>query len=308
MRYQVKKFCILILIGITGYACEQDDPLERAWQAGVLTDGFCISFNDSILLNHEEIDYYDFSTHMVYLKEPLDLLADQSISGTSHMPFTVYVQKKPAYTGSLWPSWYSSIPQGPVIQWPSFYPAYVIKIDCNLHMYTTRPDTLQDPRVASSVVDALDKYKQYREGLSVLVSDIEVSNSGAVSFTYTVTNKDNVNYYILSPEKMGSGMFHYFTNGLYLYNQENGWLEHQEEVISPEPWDSWDPDWLDLLPRHSSRQYTIIYEQFDEIPGGHYDALFRFPGLNHVDQDDIERSQGRIWLGEIAFSSKVTVY
>lgn len=303
----MRKLLQLILIGITAISCERDDPWLREWPAGTLTDGFCIAFGDSILLNHEEIEYYDISSHMIYLKEPLGLLEEQDISDVANMPFTVYAQKKPAYTGSLWPSWHSSIPSGPFIWWPSFYPAYVIHIEYPSIFFTTVPDTLSDPRYTQQVLDALEEYGQYRQGLSVSLEKLEVSSSGTVSFSYSVTNKDEVNYYVLSPDKMGSGTFHYFTNGLSLHNQEAGWLMNHEEVISPDPWKSWDQDWMDLLKGHSTLHYTIVYDQFDEIPPGEYNTFFRFPGLSHVDQDDIDLSQGRIWLGEIENSSVITV-
>lgn len=303
----MRKLLQLILIGITAISCERDDSLLREWPAGTLTDGFCISFGDSIFLNHEDIDYYDISSHMIYLKEPLELLEEQDISDVANMPFTVYARKKAAYTGSFWPAWYSSIPSGPFIWWPSFYPAYVIRIEYPSVFFTTVPDTLSDPRESQNIVKALTTYGQYRQGLAVSLDDLTVSSSGKVSFSYSVTNNDEVNYYVLSPDKMGSGTFHYFTNGLSLYNQESGWLMNHEEAISPDPWDSWDQDWMDLLKGHSSLQYNIVYDQFDEVPPGEYETFFRFPGLSHVDKNDIELAQGRIWLGEIVYSSVIAV-
>ena len=174
-------------------------------------------------------------------------------------------------------------------------------------VYTTRPDTLSDPRADPNIIEALEKYGQFRNGLSLSIDEISIQRPERVSFRFTVTNEDNVNYYILSPDKMGTGLFHYFTNGLYLYNQETGWLVHQDEVISPEPWDSWDQSWLDLLKGKSSRSYTITYQDFDEIPPGTYDTYFRYPGLYHVEQGEIGLSQGRIWLGEISTGSEITV-
>ena len=303
----MKKLYALSLIGILLSACEKEDPWTRDWPAGSLTDGFCISFADSIFLNHEDIACYDMSTHMIYLREPLSLLQDQVLSELAEIPFTVYADSRPVYTGKLWPAWFSMIPSGPFIQYPSFYPAYVVPIGYRSSLFTTRPDTLTDPREDAIIVQALEKYDQLREGLSVSIDEIDVHPGGGVSFSFIVTNRDDTNYYILSPEKMGSGLFHYFTNGLFLYNQETGWLVPHEEEITPEPWDSWDPQWLDLLKGNSSLQYSIEYELFDEVPPGHYDASFRFPGLSHVEQSDIERSRGRIWLGEISASSVLTL-
>lgn len=292
---------------ITSLACEKEEPWERKWPVGTLTDGFCISFGDSIILNHEDIDYYDFSTHFIYLKEPFELLGDPFRWDLDDLAFTVYAGKKPVYDGRLWAAYHSSMPGGPVIQWPSFNPPYVIGIEYMSYLFTSQPDTLKDPREDQAVIDALKAYGQFREGLSVSIGKITLGSAGKLTFSFTVTNGDGDNYYILSPDRMGAGMFHYYTNGLYLYNQESGWLVHQTEVISPEPWDSWDEDWMELLKGHSSKTYTITYDQFDEVPPGQYDTFFRFPGLHHVEQSEIVRSNGRIWLGEITFTSEVTL-
>jgi hypothetical protein len=303
----VKRILLSIGIGLLCFTCDREDPPDRNWEPGALTNGFCISFGDSILLNHEDIDYYDFSTHMVYLKEPLPLFEEPFRPDLANMPFTVYALKKPIYSGTLFPAWYSSIPNGAFVQWPPFNPAFIIEIGYRSLVYTTRPDTIPDPREGEQIIEALNRYGQYHPGLSLSVDGIQLDPSGKVSFSYTITNNDSFNYYVLSPEKMGAGLFHFFTNGLTLYNQESGWLTPQMEVITPEPWDSWDEGWFDLLKNHTSRKYTIHYDQFDEIPPGLYDTHFVFPGLHHVEQSDLLLVQGRIWLGEIGFSSEVTI-
>ena len=35
-----------------------------------LTDGFCLLKNSRVVLNHYDIDYYDYSAHLIYLKDP----------------------------------------------------------------------------------------------------------------------------------------------------------------------------------------------------------------------------------------------
>jgi hypothetical protein len=106
---------------------------------------------------------------------------------------------------------------------------------------------------------------------------------------------------------MGVGLFHYFTNGLYLYNQETGWLQHQIKVENPEPWDSWESGWLDLLNRHTSKSYQVTYEIFDQVPPGTYSIYFRFPGLTHVEKGDRIFSGGRIWMGDLEVSNEIEI-
>jgi hypothetical protein len=305
----MRKILFLIILLLCGVACNRDDliPDNEDVLPDSITDGFCISFGDSVIINHGDIESYDFSTHFVYLKEPHPLFEDKFNLGIANMVFSVYAARELIYSGIIFPAWASSIPAGPFILWPSFYPGYVIPINFNPHFYSTQPDTIEDPREDQRIVEALEKYGQLHPGLSLSIEDITIPSSQKVSFSYTVTNQDDLNYYILSPDKMGTGLFQYFTNGLYMYNQETGWLMHREEVVTPDPWDSWDPGWLELLSHHSSKTYLIEYNNFDEVSPGSYDIYFRFPGLTHVDLDKIEDSKGRIWLGELEVSEKVTV-
>jgi hypothetical protein len=301
------RICLLIPLALLCSACELfPDPDGKESFARSLTKGFCMVIGDSIVINHMEIEGYDTSTHLVYLKEPNPFFEDRDLE-SGYESFTVFASKKSIYSGSLWPAWSSSIAPGTYIDWPTFYPAYVIPIKYRAHIYSTRPDTFPDPRKAEPVIEALQKYGQLHSGLSLQIEDLEVGTTGKVSFTFKITNNDSYDLLILSPDKMGKGLFHYFTNGLNLYHQESGYLTHQDEVLQPEPWNSWSNDWLYLLEHNSSVSYTIEYTSFDEVPPGTYNASFRFPGLSHVEQEDLETSRGRIWLGEISCSSRLTV-
>lgn len=106
---------------------------------------------------------------------------------------------------------------------------------------------------------------------------------------------------------MGLELFHFFTMGLLLTNDNSGWLQHKCPVLSPEPWDSWSIIWLDLIMSGESKSYFIQYEDFDSIPPGQYQGYFDFPGLFNVEIEDIVQSKGRIWLGEIRTNIEIHV-
>ena len=305
----MKKVLLLIILGLTGIACERGDPENEPGTLfeNQLTDGLCISFGDSILINHEDIDYYDYSTHIIYLKENHPLFQNPVDWELGGMSFEVYSLEENIYSGVLFPAWWSSMPSGAYIQWPSFYPGYVIKIEFMSPPVYMKTDTTADPREDERIVEALQQYGQYHQGIALELGDIQFSSSGRLSFSYTLTNEDSFDYYVLSPDKMGTGLFHYFTNGLYLYNEETGWLQHQIGVESPEPWDLWETGWLDRLNHQTSKTYRIEYDEFDQVPPGTYFFYFRFPGLTHVDQEDREGDGALIWMGELEFSGEIKI-
>ncbi len=273
-----------------------------------LTDGYCIVFGDSTLINHKEIDYYDLSTHMVYLRESHPLLEDRYNLELAYLPFSVFASGDSVYQGVLWPGYSSSIPNGVYIDWPTFFPPNVFQINYLWPYWSySESDSLEDPRVDARVLAALEKYDQLHQGLTCTLKNLSIDHNQQVSFSFKVTNNDRYNYYILSPDRMGTGLFHYYTNGLYLYSEETGYLQHRITSESPEPWNSWDISWLELLESHTSRNYQITYESFDPVPPGTYRASFRFPGLSHVEAIQLHRTDGRIWLGMIYAGREITL-
>jgi hypothetical protein len=107
---------------------------------------------------------------------------------------------------------------------------------------------------------------------------------------------------------MGMGLFPYFTNGLSLRDA----VEHQSytnrtEHISPYPWDSWDLEWMSLLEGGSSVIITLEYRNFESVPAGTYTARFHFPGLAHVERDQLAQRHGQIWLGKLMLNREVVI-
>jgi len=270
-----------------------------------LTDGLCLVAGDQVVLNHHDIDYYDFSAHMVYLKPSTsfsDVFGEYGVTA-------VYAGGGKIYDISLHPGYSSSMPQEPFI-WtePTFYPDYIIAIS---HMWTygQRAAHLTNERYDSRIAEALEKYGQFRHGLQAEISSIVYNSPEDVEVQLELTNSDTGNYYYLDPGKMGMGLFHYFTNGLSLVDlDEYAAYANNAGHIQPDPWDSFDMEWMSLLEGGSSVTLTITYDSFDTVPPGSYSAFLTFPGMGHqVGRDDLEQQDGRIWLGELLLDSEVVV-
>ncbi|MDX1314293.1 MAG: hypothetical protein R3356_02220, partial [Eudoraea sp.] len=126
-----------------------------------------------------------------------------------------------------------------------------------------------------------------------------------VVFDFTVSNQDEENYYILSPEKMGSGLYHYYTNGLYLWSEATSYLENGMESEAPK--DDWKISWMELLEGGSSRSFSLSYPDFEPFSPGEYRASFRLPGLFRVDLGELYRAGGSIWLGHVYTQAELTI-
>lgn len=269
-----------------------------------LTDGYCLVYRGKVLLNHHQIEYYDYGAHLIYLKSGVVLSTMmEEADGMS-----VYAGGEEIYTVTARPGDSPNKPIGPII-WtdPIFYGA-------NIFAITWLPDTEErmealDPREDSRIVDALLKYKQYRHGLQCEFLSISYESAQEVEVKLTLHNADPVNYYYLDPARMGVDLFHFYTEGLLVWYK---WLRKTFGPIldddSPDPWDSWDPEWLSLLESGETDTLTILYDRFEVVPSGTHPALFFYPGLSYqVDWEDREQSNGRIWLGELYLRGEIVV-
>lgn len=295
----------LILLLVLCAGCEKEKDLEDRLPRSTieLTDGYCLVAGEQVVLNHHDISFYDYGAHLLYLKDHISCagLLENSSS------FKVYAGGEEVYTVGTHPGYSSSFPLTDPFIWthPTFYEDYILPFSSIRSLggrAGVSADTREDPRI----VAALKKYGQYREGLHCEILSCNYSDPGEVILKLKLSNRDEVNYYYLDPEKMGKGLFHYFTNGLFLRNDEESYSNHVE-YMQPVPWDAWELEWMSLLKGGSSVIITMEYKNFDAVPPGSYRALIRFPGLSHVDRDQLAQRNGQIWLGNLELESVVEV-
>jgi hypothetical protein len=274
---------IVVLLSVT--SCEKSDN-EIFFRIG---SGLEYKFSD--------IELYDTSTHILYFKEE-----HEEFLSIEKESFTFLSKGDPIYSGSFFPGYSSFMPSGPVIMaQPLMYGNYALRI---VNMQSAKPDKRNDPEM----IAILKKHDLFHSGLAVSYSIIEISGT-QLTFRFTITNHDQSDLMIIDPDKTGPDLFHYFTNGLSIYD-----LNHNEVFSStiqyqaPDPWNSWETDWLSVLESGDSKEFTINYQIIDPLNPGEYNATFEFPGLGHqLTKDQLYQGNSRIWLGDIALNKRITV-
>jgi len=292
----------LLLFFVAGCEIEKDPVYEPLDPSLHLTDGFCLVSNSRVVLNHYDIDYYDYGAHLIYLKSPIDFVDEFKVPWIA----SVYADSSRIYDLSLVSYAASYIPQGPVIWYPLiFYSDYTIHID-QAWLSELRGAKEDDPREDPGIVAALKKYGQFRHGLQCEILSFWHNAEDGVILELELRNEDPINYYYWDPEKLGMEHYHYVTLGLRLIDDEGQAYTHQEQ---PSSWAMADPDRMSLLKSDSSVVLTITYEAFDEVPPGSYTAYFEFPGPYKVEnQEDLDQENGRIWLGDLDLYAEVVIY
>jgi hypothetical protein len=105
---------------------------------------------------------------------------------------------------------------------------------------------------------------------------------------------------VLDPDKTGSGLFHYYTNGIDLLdiNTKDLYWSEYKNVIIPGQLSYFDIKWFTKLETGQSIRRTIILKGYRYIPYKNYycQMLFSSP-RTYVEKDRRIQKDGRIWIG-----------
>jgi len=263
------------------------------------------NFSDPILkigeyaeFNHDDFALYDSSARILYFKSNHPEFVDYKDSEFSFFANSVLI-----YKGCFWSAYYSSFPSTPFVTSDPFYfyQNHALGFE---YLNQGQPDPRNDPRLIS----AFKEKGLLHSGLSLFIESLSVSGT-TVNFSCIVTNHDESDLYIFDYNKMGPALFHFYTNGLIMVNKD------QPEIIycitnprGPVPYDSWKMEWLSLLKSGKSVRLNIDYSIENPLKKGNYVAYFTFPGLTYqISRSDINQPMGRIWLGKVTGTRKVTI-
>jgi len=285
-KYFLPGLALLVsLLSCEGFDMHKQDP------------GIFFKTDAGLVYRFSDFDFYDSSTHIFYLKS-----VHPELENLEQGSFTFLDKGEEIYSGSLWPLYMSSIPMSPFIGiTPMFYGNYTIRIE---YAFPNNPD----PRNGLKMIGILKAHDLLQFGLSLTIDTIIVKGH-RFDITWTVTNADHTGLLVLDPGKTGPDLFHYFTNGLLLYD-----AGRNLEIISnagneaPIPGNSWNMNWLSELSPGSSMTFTLHYV-FDAFQGtGDYIATFVFPGLSRqVYVDQLYQGDARIWLGDIKATKRIVI-
>jgi hypothetical protein len=291
-----------ILIGLSIVANSCSDNAEPDSQ---LSDGFNIRIGSSVTLTKSEIDYYDHSSHLIYLKKGVYLDAKT----LKDSKFWVLCGKECIYDGVAFCSNADSIELDSVtLRYENNQVNYIQLFF--LQDFQQIYSHVYDPRNNDRIKQALKDDGIYHPGLTCEIDTIIRMSTHDITLKLKLTNSDSFNYYYFDPDKMDFNEYHYFTNGLSLY-QWNPFALYRNNVSTLIPemnYCCWGEDWISLIKSGETKILNMKYTDFDEFPPGTYCAVYRFHGemIKPASGSNIF-DYGRMWLGDIQLAQKVTI-
>lgn len=177
---------------------------------------FQIINQENVVVDLSDIDYYDFSSQIVYLKKNNRLDGDfDKLQGSQ-----IVVNGTEIYPLKIHELYLSIMPTGAHIRrLLDNFGDFAFRIS-----YANDPNQVgaKDPRYDPRIISVLKKNNKYRAGLSIETESM-TRHGNTIKLRIKLRNNDLQSYYHLDPKKMGEGLFHYFTNGLVFFDpQKNG--------------------------------------------------------------------------------------
>jgi hypothetical protein len=246
---------------------------------------------------HSEIEFYDWSAHTFYLKNK------KTKSDYRGRYFSIAADEKPIVTGFFYSSIMSYFP-----------PTGAVIINTNEGLFF--PEDVAcltgwgNGRLAKSLNEkqefrqAMENSGLLKEGINVELLDVKKSNSTTLKYTFKVTNLDTEPVYVMDPQKMGVERFHYYTNGVSLYKDDEYFHAEDFETTAS---DKILPRWYTRLVPGKSMTRTVTLGGFKPLPSGNVTARFSFPGDNRLDAGEWKKNDGRIWVGTFNAEAELVI-
>lgn len=276
---------IFLFWAVSFSSCDRFDHSE-------LIGDFRVVKDDETVLDLSDIEYYDFSSHILYLTEDNRMEGNLATLDGSY----VKINEQIIYPLLVHSGFQSSFPPVPFIyDGAGQYGSHAVQIS-----FMGDINAAQDPRNDQRLIQSLKKSDKYRGGLTVEIQSLSLNKSNKLRMRFKLTNNDSWNYLHLDPHKTGLELFNYFTNGPVFFDPHaSQFIYHQVPTVQPDSLFFWNPDWMSVIKGKGSKIFELVYD-FDELPkNAQLTCDFQFPGLTFqvTDRKDLEQAHGRIWLG-----------
>jgi hypothetical protein len=250
----------------------------------------------------EDIDFYDWSSHCIYLKQdksqffPSFQYSYRFPPSWTDKPYIIAAEEIPCYAGYFLTE--SSVSLNPA---PYIGAVEVGAFPQDL-VTSQRPFLFRsDPRENALVREVLTRGGLYHAGLDVFLDTTQLAikilggDTTTIEYTVHIKNIDRDDLYVFDPDRMSSEVFHYYSNGPEFLNQASYEIFSSQYKKTEQP-SSWDRSWYTLLRSGQSLVRTIRLRGYPSIPPGTYLAQW------HYDTPRPERSVrkdglGRFWIG-----------
>lgn len=268
-----------------------------------------ISLSNGITLNQDDIVFYDSAECIFLLKDSLSFTYKSGTDppGMQYVSFSILLDSDTIYKGIVYPG-ENSLPSPDPTYIASYNPrvgifnSNVFDIIVRNHYYPSFIDSRNDGRLISF----FESHNLLRHGITVTLDSVRISpdNDSTLVTSISITNHDDVNYYLPDPFIMGSVRYDWFIGGLNIsvggtvvgvkvdYSVVGGYDSYRHKMEN-----------MSILEGNSTitQTYTSMYPV--PFKKGLYHGRFRYGVLRSFTIVDIplEQENGWVWVGDKFF-------
>ncbi|MCF7740563.1 MAG: hypothetical protein K9N00_02095 [Candidatus Marinimicrobia bacterium] len=260
-------------------------------------------------LSEDDIEYYDWSSHCIYLKKSKTLYFPNLIDNfeipyyLNNKPYIITANNEAIYKGYMISNLYfnSHPPLFPLISETEvcLYPNDIFTTDWPFIFQ-------EDIRNNNKVKNALIESNKFHSGVRVEIDTnygielIEKNDTTTIKYQIVIINTDKDNLYIFDPAKAGNLIFNSFNNGPCFKNLDNNILysANFKSHYVPDSSEYKLDLWYTLVKSGDSIKREIEIDGYPKMPSGDY--IFRgsySTPFMYLDKTKRIKSNGRIWIG-----------
>lgn len=285
------KQLIFVLIGIQFilfYSCSSDDE-----------SGLRIEISDKYILTTNDIEFYDSSTCILFLKENINLQLRDS-EDYINKDFSIYIDDNLIYNGVFFPAYASMISPTPI--YIATYSNDSIDSELLHFKFSGFPHNSTDNRNDSKLIDYYKNNDLLRNGINCKIENIERSLSGnsILNIDLCITNNDDCRYLIPDLSKISSDQFFNLSGQFIVRNYNSNFNIPQilDDYILDK--NVMTLDNLTVLEKREEMNFTVTAKFDSDIEKGNYSCELFFGNITYIKFIDLDFDQdnARVWIGE----------
>jgi len=260
---------------------------------------------DDPWLSQDDIDFYDWSSHCIYLKKDKSFLFPNYQfyylfpKSWMDLPYIVTVNNKRCYIGYF--STQSSTSEYPLLPYidmldVGLYPADILHSNW-IFLY------VKDTRDNKDVKENLIEIGLLHRGLSVELGDslwLKNSDTATIKYKLKITNNDKDNLLFLDPYKTGTELFHYYNNGPEFMNKatKRTYISKYKTIKGPANNTGWKPEWFTIIEAGRTIERNIELKGYPRFPEGEYVFQLKFNCPIAIAKEERTVGKNRYWIGD----------
>lgn len=255
-------------------------------------------------LTSEDILMYDFSTHLIYLKEDKEeyIQRIETQNDNPLIPFVVKASNQSVYLAALYTQEISFVPPCPTIQrlsaFEEIYPQDVCQIINFMHGWT-EGNVLENEIFKAALIQS----SIYHGGIALnlnTVAVVENADTSTIKYTFTYENKDSDDLFVLDPDLMPPEIFNCFSSGIVFRNDSTYSVTpiYEDACSLNDPY-NFNTSWYTGLQSGKKLTRTVTLKGYPRINKGNYICDFYLSCMVKIESSERYSEGYRYWIGAV---------